>query len=64
MRQDSVNRLNDFMESMRRDVAADLAAKNLGDEGCAYIAEALAFNARCILATRRLQLVAAGMYIG
>ena len=47
MRQDSANRLNDFIESMRRDVAADLAAKNLGDEGCGYIAEGLAFNTRC-----------------
>lgn len=32
---------------IRSSASADLSAKNLGEEGCQYIAEAFAFNDRC-----------------
>ena len=37
------------MDILRNQPSADLSAKNLGEEGCAYIAEALAFNDRCAI---------------
>jgi len=35
------------MGQIRNQSSVDLSAKNLGEEGCAYVAEALAFNDRC-----------------
>ena len=48
---ESQQRLNGFMDQLRGSVAVDLSAKNLGEEGTQYVAEALAFNDR--RATRR-----------
>lgn len=63
LQKESMQRLNSFMEQVRMLFArtthtqsppqirsspsADLSAKNLGEEGCQYIAEAFAFNDRC-----------------
>ena len=52
LQKESTERLNGFMEELRNDVSAELSAKNLGDEGCAYIAEGLAFNDRCLQCMR------------
>ena len=46
LQKESAARLNEMMDELRNAPSADLAAKNLGEEGCAYIAEALAFNDR------------------
>ena len=35
------------MDELRSGGSVDLSAKNLGEEGCAYVVEALAFNDRC-----------------
>lgn len=35
---------------LQNQASADLSAKNLGDEGCAYVVEALAFNTACYAA--------------
>ena len=40
-------RLNEFMDVLRNMATADLSAKNLGDEGFAYVVDALSFNDRC-----------------
>lgn len=47
LQREATTRLNEFMDILRNQPSADLSAKNLGEEGCAYIAEALAFNDRC-----------------
>ncbi|KAL4856961.1 DIS3-like exonuclease 2 [Chlorella vulgaris] len=43
-------RLNEFMSTLRNMSTADLSAKNLGDEGFAYVVDALSFNDRCVAA--------------
>ena len=48
LQKESAARLNEMMDEIRNAPSADLAAKNLGEEGCAYIAEALAFNDRSV----------------
>eukprot|EP00884_Botryococcus_braunii_P001809 jgi/Botrbrau1/11629/Bobra.0209s0020.1 len=40
-------RLSGLMTDLRTSEVADLSAKNLGEEGFAYVCEALAFNDRC-----------------
>ena len=47
LQREATQRLNEFMDTIRNQTSVDLAAKNLGEEGCAYVAEALAFNDRC-----------------
>ena len=44
---EAFSRLNKMADELRTSVSADLSAKHLGDEGCAYIIDALAFNERC-----------------
>ena len=46
LQREATARLGEFMDILRNQPSADLSAKNLGEEGCAYIAEALAFNDR------------------
>lgn len=47
---ESQQRLADYMSILRGSQTADLSAKNLGDEGFAYIIDALAFNEVCLAA--------------
>lgn len=47
LQREATQRLNEFMGQIRNQSSVDLSAKNLGEEGCAYVAEALAFNDRC-----------------
>ena len=47
LQKESMGRLNVMMDELRNSPSADQSAKNLGDEGTAYISEALAFNDRC-----------------
>ena len=47
LQKESMGRLNVMMDELRNSPSADHSAKNLGDEGTAYISEALAFNDRC-----------------
>lgn len=44
---ESQQRLNEFMATLRNQITVDLSAKNLGDEGFAYIVDSLSFNDRC-----------------
>lgn len=46
LQRESAARLNGFIDELRAGGKVDLSAKNLGEEGTAYIAEALAFNDR------------------
>lgn len=46
LQKESMGRLNVMMDELRNSPSADHSAKNLGDEGTAYISEALAFNDR------------------
>lgn len=48
LQRESAQRLNGFMDELRGGGKVDLSAKNLGEEGCAYVAEALAFNDRWV----------------
>ena len=48
LQREATQRLNEFMGQIRNQSSVDLSAKNLGEEGCSYVAEALAFNDRCI----------------
>lgn len=43
---DAAQRLNQMIDELRNSQNADLSAKNLGEEGCCYISEGLAFNDR------------------
>lgn len=54
LQKEAMGRLNVMMDELRNSPSADLSAKNLGEEGAAYIAEALAFNDRCACAPRAL----------
>lgn len=47
LQREATQRLNEFMGQIRNQPSVDLSAKNLGEEGCSYVAEALAFNDRC-----------------
>ena len=47
LQKEAAQRLNVMIDELRNSQNADLSAKNLGDEGCGYIAEGLAFNDRC-----------------
>jgi len=47
LQREATDRLNEFAETFRG-AKANLAGKNLGDEGAAYLAENLAFNDRCL----------------
>ena len=47
LQKESMGRLNVMMDELRNSPSADHSAKNLGNEGTAYISEALAFNDRC-----------------
>lgn len=46
LQREATQRLNEFGDILRHSATASLSAKNLGDEGTAYIAENLAFNDR------------------
>lgn len=46
LQKESTQRLQGFMDELRGGGSVDLAAKNLGEQGCAYVSEALAFNDR------------------
>ena len=46
LQKESMGRLNEMRSMLQNNVVADVSAKNLGEEGCAYIADALAFNDR------------------
>ena len=41
-------RLEDFCDRLRSLPSVDLSAQNLGEEGSAYVIEALAFNQACL----------------
>lgn len=45
---ESQQRLAEFMAQLRNQSSADLSAKNLGDEGFAYIVDSLSFNERYV----------------
>ncbi len=47
LQKEAMGRLGVMMDELRNSPSADLSAKNLGEEGTAYVAEALAFNDRC-----------------
>ena len=49
LQKEAAQRLNVMIDELRNAANADLSAKNLGDEGTAYIAEGLAFNDRSLL---------------
>ena len=46
LQKEAAQRLNVMIDELRNSANADLSAKNLGDEGTAYISEGLAFNDR------------------
>jgi hypothetical protein len=48
LQRESAARLNGFIDELRSGGKVDLSAKNLGEEGTAYIAEGLAFNDRFV----------------
>ena len=48
LQRESAARLNGFIDELRSGGKVDLSAKNLGEEGTAYIAEGLAFNDRLL----------------
>lgn len=50
LQRESAARLNGFIDELRSGGKVDLSAKNLGEEGTAYIAEGLAFNDRLVAA--------------
>jgi hypothetical protein len=52
LQREATQRLNEMMDELRVGPSVDLSAKNLGDEGCAYVIEALAFNDRSGVAGR------------
>ncbi|PNH05886.1 Amidase 1 [Tetrabaena socialis] len=47
LQKDAQGRLNEMCDQLRSVTSVDLSAKNLGDEGTAYVVEALAFNTHC-----------------
>ena len=51
LQRESTERLNGFMEELRSEASANLSAKNLGNEGTAYVADALAYNDRWVPVT-------------
>ena len=52
LQKESAQRLQGFMDELRGGGPVDLSAKNLGEEGCAFVVEALAFNDRWALPSR------------
>ena len=46
LQREATQRLNEFADILRNSTNASLSAKNLGDEGAAYVVEGLAFNDR------------------
>jgi hypothetical protein len=50
IQRDAAARLNELSSLLQNSQHADLSAKNLGDEGTAYVVEALAFNTSCMVA--------------
>lgn len=50
IQRDAAARLNELSSLLQNSQHADLSAKNLGDEGTAYVVEALAFNTSCAVA--------------
>jgi hypothetical protein len=50
IQRDAASRLNELSSLLQNSQHADLSAKNLGDEGTAYVIEALAFNNTCMVA--------------
>ena len=46
LQKEAQQRLNVMVDELRNSQNADLSAKNLGEEGCIYISEGLAFNDR------------------
>jgi hypothetical protein len=50
IQRDAAARLNELSSLLQNSQHADLSAKNLGDEGTAYVIEALAFNTSCMVA--------------
>jgi hypothetical protein len=50
LQREAAARLNVLSSVLQNSPSADLSAKNLGDEGAAYVVEALAFNTTCVAA--------------
>ncbi|KAF6265188.1 hypothetical protein COO60DRAFT_1692446 [Scenedesmus sp. NREL 46B-D3] len=50
LQRQAASRLNDMSSLLQNNPTADLSAKSLGDEGTAYVVEALAFNTVCLAA--------------
>lgn len=50
LQREAAARLNEMSSLLQNSPTADLSAKNLGDEGTAYVVEALAFNTVCLAA--------------
>jgi hypothetical protein len=50
LQREAASRLNDMSSLLQNSPTADLSAKSLGDEGTAYVVEALAFNTVCLAA--------------
>jgi Ran GTPase-activating protein (RanGAP) involved in mRNA processing and transport len=50
LQREAAARLNELSSTLQNSPTADLAAKNLGDEGTAYVVDALAFNTVCLAA--------------
>lgn len=50
LQREAAARLNELSSTLQNSPSADLSAKNLGDEGAAYVVEALAFNTTCLAA--------------
>jgi len=63
LQRESQSRLNGFIDDLRNNVAADLSAKNLGEEGTQYIAEGLAFNDKCVPVLQLALLPAATLFL-
>ena len=40
IQREGTQRLNEFMGQIRNQTCVDVSAKNLGEEGCAYVVEA------------------------
>jgi hypothetical protein len=53
LQKEAAQRLNQMIDELRNSQNADLSAKNLGEEGCQYISDGLAFNERSADCTAR-----------
>lgn len=50
LQREAASRLNEMSSLIQNSPTADLSARNLGDEGTAYVVDALAFNTVCLAA--------------